>query len=73
MNRFRFCITVLLTMLWLRPHAIAADRTRLQKDVRASAREDRLHDKHHGAAIKAARHNPEPEDVGLSGDLEVED
>jgi len=52
--------------------AIAADRTRWKTEVPAAVREDRLHDKHHRAAIKAARHDPEPEDVGLSGDVEVE-
>lgn len=51
--------------------ALAADRTRWKTEVPTAVREDRLHDKHHRAAIKAARHDPEPEDVGLSGDVEV--
>lgn len=51
--------------------ALAADRTRWKTEVPAAVREDRLHDKHHHAAIKAARHDPAPEDVDLAGDIDL--
>lgn len=48
--------------------ALAADRTRWKTEVPEAVREDRLHDKHHHAAIKAARQDPSPDDLDASGE-----
>lgn len=47
--------------------ALTPDRVRWATDVPAAVREARLHDKHHRAAVKAARRDPEPEDFEPEG------
>lgn len=47
--------------------ALTPDRVRWATDVPRAVREARLHDKHHRAATKAARRDPEPEDFEPEG------